>query len=221
MHRCPKCVERDLKDFGFAHWHIHHQLRQVRHCLEHRCVLESACVLCGARFISKVRSEGADVGCAECGCAPGAADPDDEIQVSPGYWMLLELLQGCLQGRSAMLKRYPLRVFNAYRKRESLEQVDLRIAVVLEYFGASNEASLSRLLGCPIDRDELRSIFQVGGRTDSSMLRIQKPALWMALCAYSHHESHLIAEQAAERLSAARADARWDYVDLPKGDVRR
>jgi len=120
-----------------------------------------------------------------------------------------------------MLKRYPLRVFNAYRKRESLEQVDLRIAVVLEYFGASNEASLSRLLGCPIDRDELRSIFQVGGRTDSSMLRIQKPALWMALCAYSHRESHLIAEQAAERLSAARADARWDYVDLPKGDVRR
>lgn len=36
---CPVCAQRDIKEVGFAYWHISHQIPGVMACSEHRCLL--------------------------------------------------------------------------------------------------------------------------------------------------------------------------------------
>lgn len=38
---CPVCVQQDIKEVGFAYWHISHQVPGVRVCSKHQCLLIS------------------------------------------------------------------------------------------------------------------------------------------------------------------------------------
>jgi hypothetical protein len=38
---CPRCAELDVESFGFAYWHIGHQIPGMQACHQHQCLLNS------------------------------------------------------------------------------------------------------------------------------------------------------------------------------------
>ncbi|MGJ7571095.1 hypothetical protein ACSFBX_11220 [Variovorax sp. RB2P76] len=214
LRRCPQCVQRDLEAFGFAHWYVHHQVRQVRHCAEHRCALESVCARCERVFLYSLTWQGADEGCWHCGAETGLPDPDDRISTCRGYWSLLEAIQGCLRGYRDIVVRRPMHAFNAYRKRETVAQTHARIDGIVNFFGARTDEEFAALLGFDFFREDLLDIFRAREDAAGALRNIYATPIWLALCVYCRSEEQTIARDASVRLEAARNDPEWDYLDL-------
>lgn len=151
---CPECQDRDRSRYGVAHWHVAHQLKFLKSCIEHGTPLHFRCQGChepiGKCSMRRLPGEA----CSRC----SSLKTDAYItSPSPGYAGTVELCRKLFLGPCEQVTpKVRYRLFAALQSRIGKRGGEEFTRQLLAHWGCSELSELAEILGCPVTHARIK-----------------------------------------------------------------